>query len=113
MKHARALKPEISGIGTDGIPIRDERSPTLAAVLAGVARLAALTLPPREEAVLQELPCLMLGLVVGPQGFEPWTDAFDPGGRGGRCSFIRPMQGTDPALQAQGGVGLASTVTLL
>ena len=55
----------------------------------------------------------MLGLVVGPQGFEPWTDAFDPGGRGGRCSFIRPMQGTDPALQAQGGVGLASTVTLL
>ena len=66
MKHARALKPEISEIGTDGIPIRDERSPTLAAVLADVARLAALTLPPWEEAVSQELPCLMLGLVVGP-----------------------------------------------
>ena len=24
VKHARALKPEISEIGTDGIPIRDE-----------------------------------------------------------------------------------------
>ena len=56
------------------------RSPTLAAILAGVARVVALTLPPWEAAVSQELPCLMLGLVVGPQGFEPWTDGLKVSG---------------------------------
>ena len=77
----------------------------------------------------QPLQCAMAAGCGGPSEAQPAAIAATAAGNAasratpaktaarvgdrGRCSFIRPMQRTDPALQAQGGIGLASTVTLL